>query len=88
MTLNYVHLENVDYDSILLQSSNLLHIEYLDSVPDIWKTMLQGHLLLTWINFNPRIPARINNYVYYKVWDETTSPFLNFNGATIEVENG
>ena len=26
-----------------------------------------------------------NNYIYYKVWDEITYPFLNFNGATIEV---
>ena len=25
------------------------------------------------------------NYIYYEVWDEITYPFLNFNGATIEV---
>ena len=31
------------------------------------------------------IPARISNYIHYKVWDEITYPFLNFNGATIEV---
>ena len=37
-----------------------------------------GHmwpLLLTWIS----------NYIHYNVWDEITYPFLNFNGATVEV---
>ena len=24
----------------------------------------------------------------YKVWDEITYPFLNFNGATVEVQEG
>ena len=24
-------------------------------------------------------------YIHYKVWDEITYPFLNFNSATIEV---
>ena len=32
-------------------------------------------LLLTWIN----------NHMPCKVWDEITYPFLNFNGATVEV---
>ena len=31
------------------------------------------------------IPARISNYIHYKVRDEITYPFLNFNGATTEV---
>ena len=31
------------------------------------------------------IPAWISNNIHYKVWDEITYPFLNFNGATIEV---
>ena len=31
------------------------------------------------------IPACISNYIHYKVWDEITYPFLNFNGATVEV---
>ena len=38
-------------------------------------------LLLTWINFNPWI----SNYIHYNVWDEIIYPFLNFNGATVEV---
>ena len=25
------------------------------------------------------------NYIHYNVWDEITYPFLNFNGATVEV---
>ena len=39
----------------------------------------QGPLLLT------LIPAWINDYTHYNVWDEITNPFLNFNGATVEV---
>ena len=31
------------------------------------------------------IPAWISNYIHYKVWDEITYPFLNFNSATVEV---
>ena len=31
------------------------------------------------------IPAWIGNHMHYKVWDEITYPFLNFNGATVEV---
>ena len=31
------------------------------------------------------IPAWISNYSHYKVWYEITYPFLNFNGATVEV---
>ena len=31
------------------------------------------------------ISAWISNYMANKVWDEITYPFLNFNGATVEV---
>ena len=31
------------------------------------------------------IPTWISNYTHYNVWDEITYPFLNFNGATVEV---
>ena len=31
------------------------------------------------------IPACISNYISDRVWDEITSPFPNFNGATVEV---
>ena len=31
------------------------------------------------------IPAWISNHIHHKVWDEITYPFLNFNGATVEV---
>ena len=31
------------------------------------------------------IPAWITNHLPGKVWDEITYPFLNFNGATVEV---
>ena len=38
--------------------------------------------LLTRFNSNP---AWISNYIHYKMLDEITNPFLNFNGATVEV---
>ena len=31
------------------------------------------------------MPSWISNNIHYKVWDEITSPFPNFNGATVEV---
>ena len=31
------------------------------------------------------IPALISNWIHYNVWDVITYPFLNFNGATVEV---
>ena len=31
------------------------------------------------------IPAWISNCIHYKVWDQMTYPFPNFNGATVEV---
>ena len=31
------------------------------------------------------IPEWISNYIHYKVWYEIIYPFLNFNGATVEV---
>ena len=41
-----------------------------------------GPLLLTWFNFNP---SMVSNHIHYKMWDEITYPFLNFNGAAVEV---
>ena len=38
----------------------------------------QGPLLLTWFNFNPIM----DNYIHYKVCNEITYPFLNFNDFT------
>ena len=47
------------------------------------------HLLATWGPFYwhdlSLIPAWISNCIHYKVWDEFTYSFLNFNGATVEV---
>ena len=44
----------------------------------------------TWAPFHKHgltlISAWISNYIHYNVWDEITNPFLNFNGATVEVQ--
>ena len=46
-------------------------------------------LSITWDPFYlhglTSILAWISNYILYDVWAEITYPFLNFNGATVEV---
>ena len=42
----------------------------------------QGPLIQTWIKFNRRW---ISEYIHYKVWEEITYWFPNFNGCTGEV---
>ena len=42
----------------------------------LWPLLLTGLTL---------IPPWISNYIHYKVWGEINYPFLNFNGATVEV---
>ena len=37
--------------------------------------------LLTWINLNSSMDK-------YKVWDDITYPFPNFNGCTVQFGNG
>ena len=46
---------------------------------------LLGPLLLTWTNFDLRRTLISSNYIHYKVWDEITYPFSNFNTSTVEV---
>ena len=55
----------------------------------MWRARALGATLLTrgpfyWYGLTT-IPAWINNYIHFEVWDKITYPFLNFNGATIEV---
>ena len=58
----------------------------------IWGLMDQINPLEVYINTNGPFyyhglsvtPASVANYIQYKVWDEITYPFLNFNGATVE----
>ena len=42
----------------------------------------QWPLLLTWL---PLISVWMSNYSHYKLWNEITHPFPNFNGYTVEV---
>ena len=37
---------------------------------------------------NPNPFYWITNYIHYRVGDEVTYPFQNFNGAAIEIWNG
>ena len=49
----------------------------IKEVTHAWGLFYQYELTLT--------PAWISNYNPYKVWDEITNPFLNFNVATVVV---
>ena len=63
----------------------------------ILKCMYMSKLSITWPTYRYRcsgpfylhgltlISALISNYIHYKVWDEITYPFSNFNSATVEV---
>ena len=57
----------------------------------IHHTKLSDHLVYKMVveirNHNRKVqmPAWVSNYIHYKMWNEITSPFLNFNGATVEV---
>ena len=42
------------------------------------------HCLLGWLPGAPLL-TWISNHTHHNVWDEITYPFLNFNGATVEV---
>ena len=60
--------------------------------PDDFITELQMYMLLQLDPSGPfylhgltLIPAWMSNHTSSKVWDEITYPFLNFNGATVEV---
>ena len=37
---------------------------------------------------NTEVPAWLSNHIHYKVCNEITHPFLNFNGATLRIGNG
>ena len=71
--------------------SNYLSILWLElihvSKTEFW--WCEGHLQVTLgvVNGLPSgaSVAWISNYIHYKVWDEIIYPFLNFNGATIDV---
>ena len=59
-----------------------MHIEILFCLFYAWDhhKSLKGNCYVDEI-----IPARISNYIHYKVWDEINYQFLNFNGATVEI---
>ena len=62
--------------------------ELVPQINGIW-TWLSIWLHISWVPFYQHgltiIPAWVNNYIHYKVWDELTYPFPNLNGTTVEV---
>ena len=62
---------HINSERVLLNFNELMHPSHI-----IGPFYLHGLTL---------IPAWISNYTHYNVWDEITYPFLNFNGATVEV---
>ena len=63
-------------DAKLKTETCLPYVINIVTIDDLWP------LLLTWLT---SIPAWISNHMLNKVWDEITYPYLNFNGATVEV---
>ena len=61
----------------------------MNMLQQIWLVLQEIDETLTWGPFYwhglTLIPVWISNYTHYKMWDETTYPFLNFNGCTLEV---
>ena len=49
---------------------------------NVWK------MSAIFLDLNLLIPAWKSNYNNYKVWDEITCPFPNFNGTTVEIWPG
>ena len=58
---------------------------FMKKIPNIIFSDAVHHLGPLYLHGLTLIPARISNYIHYKVWDEITYPFLNFNGANVEV---
>ena len=58
--------------------NNEIYVPYTDSI----HTASWGPFYLHGLTL---IPAWIINHMPGKVWDEITYPFINFNGATVEV---
>ena len=71
---------------LILEVSQYL---YGYNYPQITPCMVPLQNLTSWGPFYwhslTLIPAWISNYIHYKVWDEITYPFPNFNGVTVEV---
>ena len=70
---------NVDL-SIRSWPKEYVTVHFYDSALDIDL----GPLLLTWINFIPSMDKWFHLF-FFKVWDEITYPFPNFNSCTVEV---
>ena len=51
---------------------------FVFSVTRIWAASVP---FATGVNLNPRM----DKYVHYRVWNEITYPFPNFNSAAVEV---
>ena len=67
-----------DYDKDLFLEGEEILIEIMEIISDVSSGLFYKHGLTV-------IPAWISNYIHYNAWDEITYPFLNFNGATVEV---
>ena len=55
----------------------------LHSGEKAWSMKTWDPFYKQWLTF---FQAWISNYIHYKVWDEITYPFLNFNGVTAEFQ--
>ena len=77
----------VIYQLLILMGNMLFHYEYhafqiISKVQRVHETTSGPPFYLHGLTL---IPAWISNHIHYKLCDEITYPFINFNGATVEV---
>ena len=86
MIMPWFHLPYFYVSKMLYFSHSTLVLSvYMDIILTLYITHTNCYLTLTPGPPFTLIPAWICNYVPSKVWDKITYPFLNFNGATVEV---
>ena len=74
-----VHLRVMRQYHINLCKPFLQCISYISA--QFWNPLFPGHFYKGDLYLNP---ARINNHIHSKVWDEIIHPFPNLNGWTVE----
>ena len=88
---NVFTCQNFSAGVLIIISQELIPISPIDSESAefwahnaLWNGSLNNSSPFYWYGLT-LIPAWISNHTPGKVWDEITYPFLNFNGATVEV---
>ena len=80
----YLDIAKSDYLFHGYSSGMQILLAETEAISSSVESIISGLKDNVWLQY-PLLPAWISNYIHYNVWDEITYPFLNFNGATVEV---